>query len=942
METASTLPWKEISVLQIYINALRTGVVMIVGRMNAPGLSELENLLFSICMPLGVCVQAVVFGRIAMIIQRREAVTQAQTQKLDEIRQAMLLLRLPTSIQTRILSYYAYMQLHRNQRSLSGLFVDLADHLKVEMRLYLYCNLVLQAPFLQKTPGYILRQIIMALTENVFLPGDWVCRYGEDGDGMYFIVKGQCSILSKSMMPLSKLGLGSYFGEVSLLTGGQRTAFVRADQFCTLACLPRELFDPILQQFPEQVDLMVTLFWDSVKAWHRKMRQYPDLVGPAGGTGSTSLVQMEVQRRIQEAEEDDDDEEDSSDEEDIENDTSYMDYSNGRDQDDACSDDLGTYMPLNQPISDPVFNKHLDVEDEKAMDCILKVDDSNSGYQPHSAKDSGESDRRNSRESPRHNSKETPGRYSMESCEASVKNDSGPSSKASSRQPSMDSRRNGSKDVSTEKRTSCLKRSSLEVMPLAVEKTFSRSSKVSISEDPDEVVNISANEPVDESETALHSPGTSADTENASSRQRQSDGALQQAKRPSQLKDSFQRSSLQGQTAIHKLKSEPADKQKIQPLRKSQLQNSKRSSIQSTMSRADEQAHIENLLHDEGEMHQTTPQGPSHGHMIRRRSSTRSSIGIHHSPRASVSVGSATIAPQSFQLQDVERIVAAKCEQLFGKMEARLQKLEGSLRENNIALKNEFCAEVKHVEHSFETTMEMHFMDCIERFNLLSQEMKDVMQVNSQGGKAVAQTSKLQMRMNQSGCQSQAATSSTHEQNISRAASSSDEATGDKKTLPPKDDAPQETFRKTMTSPVTDQDGKAAIAGIQSLQLKIPSQVGRYEEQEDKKKTRRTSRCALNPGALQAPEGSEREGARSPRRKSWCAAPSPSLSNEGQSMMTKALAVNALNPENLNGKPQRRLSGTAIPTKQPPRSSKPEGDVNDDNEDGNAEDFFTL
>eukprot|EP00746_Dinoflagellata_sp_MGD_P029516 gnl/MRDRNA2_/MRDRNA2_169877_c0_seq1.p1 gnl/MRDRNA2_/MRDRNA2_169877_c0~~gnl/MRDRNA2_/MRDRNA2_169877_c0_seq1.p1 ORF type:complete len:802 (+),score=147.42 gnl/MRDRNA2_/MRDRNA2_169877_c0_seq1:147-2408(+) len=241
-------------------------------------------------------IQAIVFGRIGLIIQRRTALNQAQAQRLDEIRQAMRLLQLPGEIQLRILSYYAYLQLHRNQRALSGLFENLSEQLKVEMKLYLYCDLVLRAPFLQQTPGYVLREIVVVMKDEVYLPGDWICRYGEDGTGMCFVVKGECSVLSQQMEYLRMLRTGAYFGEVSLLTGGQRTAFVRAERFCTLARMPKECFDPILEQYPEQLDLMVTIFWDSVKRWHRRLKKHPEMVQE----GASTTVQLEVQRRMEE------------------------------------------------------------------------------------------------------------------------------------------------------------------------------------------------------------------------------------------------------------------------------------------------------------------------------------------------------------------------------------------------------------------------------------------------------------------------------------------------------------------------------------------------------------------------------------------------------------------------------------------------------------------
>merc|ERR1719252_384844 len=89
--------------------------------------------------------------------------------------------------------------------------------------------------------------VIMAFEDNIYLPGDFVCRYGEQGDGMHFILKGCCAILISNLAQiLGYKSQGDYFGEISLLTEARRSAYVRAEAFCTIAFLEKMQFNEIL------------------------------------------------------------------------------------------------------------------------------------------------------------------------------------------------------------------------------------------------------------------------------------------------------------------------------------------------------------------------------------------------------------------------------------------------------------------------------------------------------------------------------------------------------------------------------------------------------------------------------------------------------------------------------------------------------------------------
>ena len=100
-----------------------------------------------------------------------------------------------------------------------------------------------------------LEQLRRDCRERTVQAGEWVFREGEPGEELFLVLTGEVLVFVTQRTlgiekELRRLGPGDYFGEVSLLTGGTRTASVRAVHDTRLLALARPAFVALLGRLP--------------------------------------------------------------------------------------------------------------------------------------------------------------------------------------------------------------------------------------------------------------------------------------------------------------------------------------------------------------------------------------------------------------------------------------------------------------------------------------------------------------------------------------------------------------------------------------------------------------------------------------------------------------------------------------------------------------------
>ena len=112
-----------------------------------PAHSQYEVLTLVIMGIVGTLNIAVIFGKIHWLFTVQGQRDMKHFQDIEWVKQAVGSLNLPKQLQQRIFDFYNYMQLHYDQEAYDVLFKGLSPNLNLELKLYLYADLLRSSKF---------------------------------------------------------------------------------------------------------------------------------------------------------------------------------------------------------------------------------------------------------------------------------------------------------------------------------------------------------------------------------------------------------------------------------------------------------------------------------------------------------------------------------------------------------------------------------------------------------------------------------------------------------------------------------------------------------------------------------------------------------------------------------------------------------------------------
>lgn len=116
--------------------------------------------------------------------------------------------------------------------------------MKAEIAIHVHLETLKRVEIFQNTEAGFLCALVLRLKPVLFSPQDYVCRKGEVGKEMYIVNRGKLQVVADDgKTVLATLKVGSYFGEVAILTSknSKRTASVRSVGYSDLFCLNKNV-----------------------------------------------------------------------------------------------------------------------------------------------------------------------------------------------------------------------------------------------------------------------------------------------------------------------------------------------------------------------------------------------------------------------------------------------------------------------------------------------------------------------------------------------------------------------------------------------------------------------------------------------------------------------------------------------------------------------------
>lgn len=129
-------------------------------------------------------------------------------------------------------------------------------------------------------PEADVRRLALQAQPHLFAEGEIIIRQGDPGQTLFLLEKGEVSVRARTethaSIEVARLGPGSFFGEMSLLTGSPRAATVTAVNECRVLAVNKTALEPIIHDHPQLAEHMSKVLAERRKALADRLASEPE------------------------------------------------------------------------------------------------------------------------------------------------------------------------------------------------------------------------------------------------------------------------------------------------------------------------------------------------------------------------------------------------------------------------------------------------------------------------------------------------------------------------------------------------------------------------------------------------------------------------------------------------------------------------------------------
>ena len=171
----------------------------------------------------------------------------------------MQVYELPLDLQRKLFDYTNAMWNQNKGFETETMLAHLPTSVKAEVMLHINESLIQRVPLLKQCSDRFLEAIILRMSSQVCLGGDYIFKEGDKSREMYFVRTGSVEIIMEDehgvegvIAEIHSYSDCPFFGEISLLLGETRTASAKATSKCVLSSLSQQDFFEVLSMFPDE------------------------------------------------------------------------------------------------------------------------------------------------------------------------------------------------------------------------------------------------------------------------------------------------------------------------------------------------------------------------------------------------------------------------------------------------------------------------------------------------------------------------------------------------------------------------------------------------------------------------------------------------------------------------------------------------------------------
>ena len=214
--------------------------------------TDIQKIYTMLVMIVGAGTFGYVIGNITSVLASLDIAKTHFTEKLEKINTFMKNYNIPKDTSRRVNEYYHYLWETSRGYDNHEILHDVPKTLRMEIQMHLNQAIIHKVPMFKNASGKLLKEIVMHLNPEVYIPGDIVFYFGDLGHSMYFVNRGSVEVVSEDLKTVyTTLSEGSFFGEMALLLEQPRNATILAIDYCNLYSIEKKIFTKIISHYPE-------------------------------------------------------------------------------------------------------------------------------------------------------------------------------------------------------------------------------------------------------------------------------------------------------------------------------------------------------------------------------------------------------------------------------------------------------------------------------------------------------------------------------------------------------------------------------------------------------------------------------------------------------------------------------------------------------------------